>query len=64
MEIKFYLSLNLVGCDIIESFTLNDVGIDQQDWEDMTEKERADDLQDFGQDWVNNNCEWGWTIDK
>lgn len=60
-EIRFHLSLGIVGGDRSESFTLEELGI-SEGLESKTQREVEKDIDDCLQDWSSNFIDMGWGV--
>lgn len=58
-KFKFWFSSKWVSCKDEEELTLEDLGLEQEDWDSMTEEERESFLNQEAIDWAANYYEFG-----
>jgi len=59
---KFYISVGLVGCEQTEELTLDDLGLEKEDWDEMNQAQRDILLRDAAKDLLGDYLEYGISV--
>ena len=58
---KFGIGVGYVGCDRVAEITSEELGFTDEEWDEMTEKEKQDILDEELENFVSNNVEQWWS---
>lgn len=64
MHVTFTMKMGLAGCEVWATFTLADLGMDEKDWEELTQGEREQFLDEELDEWTWMNLNRNWTIEE
>jgi hypothetical protein len=59
---KFTLGIGYARAEHEEEMTIDDMGYTDEEWNNLTEDQREDELLENWKDWSNNYIDGGWRI--
>ena len=63
-EVTLSVATRYIGSEVTETIKLGDLGLSDQEWDEMTDYQRDDVIYEYLNDWVWQEIDTGWEINK